>query len=236
LLVAAVALCGSTAAPAAGRDENPFAAYKLRNDLAAASRLKSFGPPGPAIEAVAKPVIAARFANKRFAQLIDDAARASSLDPALVHAVVEVESGYNPAALSPKGAVGLMQLMPATASRYGVPDPASSPEANLRAGTRYLRYLMDLFDHRMDLALAAYNAGENAVLRYGQRIPPFRETQRYVPAVLARYVEWKEPVPAPVLPPAAPARIQYMTGTSLDRDLPGLAAYLAGGQRRPAQH
>lgn len=149
-------------------------------------------------------------AHKRFSMMIDDAARRTALDPALVHALIAVESGYNPDALSAKGAVGLMQVLPETASRYGVDNPASSPEANLRAGTRYLSYLMVMFESRIDLALAAYNAGENAVIRYGNRIPPFRETQRYVPAVLKRYFEWREHTPSA---PDAPAWVLYMPGT-----------------------
>ena len=103
-----------------------------------------------------------------------------------------------------------MQVLPETAARYGVPDPAHSPEANLRAGTRYLSDLMRLFDSRIDLVLAAYNAGENAVARYGQRIPPYRETQHYVPAALAKYREWQEkprptPLPGPSQVSATPA-------------------------------
>ena len=154
-----------------------------------------------------------------FAKLIEGAAREASLDPALVHAVISVESGYNPAARSPKGALGLMQVLPATALRYGIRNAARSPAANLRAGTLYLSDLMVMFDQRLELVLAAYNAGEAAVLRYGQRIPPFRETQHYVPAVLARYLEWREPPPRveKVIPPApARTRITYMPGTLLE--------------------
>lgn len=152
------------------------------------------------------------FAKQRFAGLIEEASRNTALDPALVHAVITIESGYNPAARSVKGAIGLMQVMPATAARYGVADPAISPQENLRAGTRYLRYLMELFDNRIELVLAAYNAGEFAVQRHGYRIPPYRETQNYVPAVLARYHQLRaqEP-PAPVM-----TGIQYMPGTTLE--------------------
>jgi len=154
-------------------------------------------------------------ADRPFAQLISAAARDAALDPALVHAVIYVESRYNPAARSAKGAVGLMQLLPNTAARYGVPDPARSIKANLSAGTRYLRDLLQLFDDRIELALAAYNAGENAVQRYGHRIPPYRETRDYVPAVLKKYSEWKvQPVAAPA-PDPAPIRIQYLPGTVL---------------------
>lgn len=107
------------------------------------------------------------------------------VDPALGLAVIRVESSFNPSAISPKGAVGLMQLMPATATRYGVADPFDV-ESNLRGGLRYLRDLMDAFGD-VALALAAYNAGEGAVIRHGYRIPPFAETRAYVPKVLAHY-------------------------------------------------
>lgn len=232
LIALSFANCASLAAdPAAPA----IAASHLRIDHAAAFRLATFAPTAPAIETRQEPAIPLRFAGRRFARIIDEAARNASLDPALVHAIIAVESAYNPAARSVKGAIGLMQVLPATASRYGVPDPASSPEANLRAGTRYLGYLMGLFNNRIDLVLAAYNAGENAVLRHGQRIPPFPETLQYVPAVLARYREWQEPVP-PALPTAAvPARIEYMPGTQLELSTADAAAYRSASSRRPAQ-
>lgn len=120
--------------------------------------------------------------RRRFSPLVDRVATDHRLDTALVHAVVQVESAYDPAAVSRKGAVGLMQLMPETAERYGVPDRLD-PERNLRGGVRYLRDLIVQFDDVV-LALAAYNAGENAVIRYGYRVPPFPETRRYVNKVL----------------------------------------------------
>ena len=113
-----------------------------------------------------------------------------------------------------------MQVLRETAARYGVPDPARSPEANLQAGTRYLQNLMQLFDGRLDLVLAAYNAGEHAVMRHGHRIPPYQETQNYVPAVLAKYREWQEPPAVPVPVSASiPASlyIEYLPGTRLER-------------------
>jgi soluble lytic murein transglycosylase-like protein len=103
-----------------------------------------------------------------------------------------------------------MQLMPGTALRYGVRSPGKSPEDNLRAGTMYLRDLLSMFDNRLDLALAAYNAGEGAVQKYGNRIPPYRETRNYVPAVMERYEEWK------ALTPTNPQPIVYLPGTRLD--------------------
>jgi len=122
----------------------------------------------------------------RLSPLIDRAAAESRLRPALIHAVVRAESAYRHDAVSPKGAVGLMQLMPATAERYGV-DNRTDPAQNLRGGSEYLRDLLEMFDKDLQLALAAYNAGENAVIRYGNRIPPYAETQDYVRKVIGFY-------------------------------------------------
>lgn len=122
----------------------------------------------------------------RFRELVSATAQRNSLDPRLLHALIAVESGYNPEAVSPKGAVGLMQLMPGTARRYGIQDPRD-PLQNLQAGARYLSDLLRMFDNDVSLALAAYNAGEQAVIRHGRRIPPYPETTAYVPKVLALY-------------------------------------------------
>ncbi|MDB5777407.1 MAG: hypothetical protein JWP38_3540 [Herbaspirillum sp.] len=118
--------------------------------------------------------------------LVDDAAKQHGLDPLLLHAVIRAESGYNRRALSPKGAGGLMQLMPATARRFGVKD-LFDPGQNLKAGARYLSWLLKLFNGDLELALAGYNAGEQAVIRAGYRIPPYNETLNYVPKVLNYY-------------------------------------------------
>jgi len=118
--------------------------------------------------------------------LINHAATRSRLRPALIHAVVRAESAYRSDAISSAGAVGLMQLMPATAERYGVSD-REDPAQNLRGGTEYLRDLLEMFDNDLRLALAAYNAGENAVIRYGNKIPPYEETQGYVRKVIRFY-------------------------------------------------
>ncbi len=119
-----------------------------------------------------------------YTPLIDAAAERLSLRREVLHAVVEAESAYDPKAYSRKGAVGLMQLMPGTAERYGVSD-SWDPKENVDGGARYLRDLLDRFDQNLSLALAAYNAGEGAVEKYGNRIPPYPETQRYVEKVLA---------------------------------------------------
>ncbi|MEO8101561.1 MAG: lytic transglycosylase domain-containing protein [Betaproteobacteria bacterium] len=122
----------------------------------------------------------------RLVPIINDAARAHGLDPRLVHAVIRAESGYNANAVSSKGAIGLMQLIPATALRYGVQD-SYDPGQNIQGGTRYLRDLMKMFNGNLELAIAGYNAGENAVIRAGNRIPPYPETMAYVPKVLNFY-------------------------------------------------
>lgn len=121
-----------------------------------------------------------------YGTLIAEAAAQYRLDGLLLAAVVEAESGYDPRAVSPRGARGLMQLMPATAAHYGAAEPAD-PRANVRAGARYLRDLLRRFDDDLELALAAYNAGPANVTRYGG-VPPFRETTRYVDRVLRIYL------------------------------------------------
>lgn len=121
--------------------------------------------------------------KNRFAPLVEAAARTYRVDAALLHAVISAESGYNPAAVSNKGAVGLMQLMPETAKRYGVRN-SFDPAQNIYGGAKYLSDLLQLFDNNLELAVAAYNAGENAVIRHGYSIPPYRETLAYVPKVL----------------------------------------------------
>ena len=200
--VAAAAAAGiASLAQAADKAPDIPSTYRLRAENPGAFRLTAPEPARPALP------------DRPYAEQIDRAARDASLDPALVHAVIHVESRYNPAARSPKGALGLMQVLPETAARYGVSNVTRSVSVNLSVGTRYLRDLLNLFGDRVDLALAAYNAGENAVVRYGERIPPYRETQAYVPAVLEKYREWREPPPAA---PAARTRIQYLPGTVLD--------------------
>jgi len=122
----------------------------------------------------------------QYDSIIEQAAASAALEPNLLRAVIVVESGFNSRAVSKRGAVGLMQLMPATASRYGVSNPYDARQ-NVHGGARYLKFLIDHFGHDVRLALAAYNAGEDAVERNGGQIPPFSETMAYVPRVLKIY-------------------------------------------------
>ncbi len=125
---------------------------------------------------------------------IESMAAAHKVDSRLVHAVVQVESAYLPGAVSRKGAAGLMQLMPMTAARYAVRD-RFNPGQNLEGGIRYLADLIRMFPGDLGLALAAYNAGEGAVLRHGRRIPPYPETRAYVERVLARFAQLSRGTP-----------------------------------------
>jgi soluble lytic murein transglycosylase-like protein len=146
----------------------------------------------------------------RFQSLIEQNAKMQSVDPALVKAIVAVESSFEPAASSAKHALGLMQVTLDTAARYGVVGDAKrsaeqkilEPATNIRVGTRYLHDLLALFDNNLALTLAAYNAGEQAVLRYRNQVPPFPETQEYVKLVQQFYALYR---PAPSAP--APARV-----------------------------
>ena len=146
--------------------------------IAAATEPSAIAAPGKAVDWLAR--------SAKYDQAIAVAAKASTLQASLVRAVIVVESGFNPRAVSKRGAIGLMQLQPATARRYGVKD-IYDPEQNIRAGTRYLRDLLTRFDSNLELALAAYNAGEEAVERYGRHIPPYAETLNYVPSVMRVY-------------------------------------------------
>jgi soluble lytic murein transglycosylase-like protein len=165
--------------------------YKLR-DTAEFRNVRNPGdyrlraPWGRKIEAevLANP----RLARQPFQAHVVEAAKQTNLDPALIHAVIVAESNYNPNAVSPKGAQGLMQLLPDTARRYGVMrKEIREPEKNIKAGAQYLADLMQMFDGDVRLALAGYNAGENSVVRHGNRIPPYPETLAYVPRVLNTY-------------------------------------------------
>ena len=147
---------------------------------------------------------------------IKEAASTHGIEYELLQALIATESGFDSRAVSPKGAIGLMQVMPATAARYGltsdrktpVEKKLTDPRTNIRTGARYLAYLIQLFPGRLELALAAYNAGEGAVQRAGNRIPNYRETQNYVKTVMQLYGLLKPPSMRAALPGSAPTRIR----------------------------
>ncbi len=129
--------------------------------------------------------------QKKFSSTIDYYASQYGLPRSLLHAVITAESAYDPNAISRAGAVGLMQLMPETARRYGV-NNRRNPSSNVSGGSRYLRDLLNMFNNNLVLALAAYNAGEGAVKRHGNKVPPYKETRNYVKKVIDYYREYKK--------------------------------------------
>jgi len=151
--------------------------------------------------------VASRQVREQFEPLVQSYSAQVGLRPDLVRAVIQVESGFNPRARSPKGAMGLMQLMPATAQELGVRFPFD-PEENIRGGTKYLRQLLDKYDGNEELALAAYNAGSGAVDRHGGQVPPFRETRDYVKKVgsVAQLEDAPAAPASATAPTEAPAR------------------------------
>ncbi len=181
LIVLALALVCFSAAPARAqiyswRDANGNLVLSNRRPLDE-TKAKSFAVPE------AQAVRATRFAAADRSRLYDDLIRTHADEQGvrvdLVRAVMQVESAFNPFARSAKGALGLMQLMPATVKQYGVTNPFN-PAENIRAGVAYLRALLDRYDNNEELALAAYNAGPGAVDNHGQAVPPYRETRNYV--------------------------------------------------------
>jgi soluble lytic murein transglycosylase-like protein len=163
----------------------------------------------------------------RFAPLIEQYAKTHGLDAALVKAMIAVESAFDPAAVSPKGAVGLMQVMPATGERYGVAgdrrrsvtQKLADPALNVRIGTRFLRDLLQRFDQDTVLALAAYNAGEGAVEQYDNQVPPYPETRAYVQLV-QRFRDLYEPPPPARVPASPPARVTIPSSKAPPAGLP----------------
>lgn len=198
-LAAALLLTAGLNAAEAASSRVPAGAVKsvVRVDRRTGKLVRQVVPPPEALDG-AKLALA-----KSFEPTVNRIAAEHALPPELVRSVILVESAYNPHAVSAKGAVGMMQLIPATARRFGVRDSFDAEE-NIRGGARYLRYLLDLYGGDSQLALAAYNAGEGAVARYGNVVPPFPETQDYVRQV-HRLAEAGKPVPAPqTVPVAAP--------------------------------
>ena len=158
-----------------------------------------------------------------------------NVDPYLIFLVMEQESHFNTHAVSPKGARGLMQLMPGTAARFGVRRP-HDPAQNISGGTRYLRELLNRFNNRVDLVLASYNAGEGAVAKFGNRVPPYQETRNYVKKISYRYKRTIARTKKPANPPKIQAkdnRHEGNTATCLCLSLLAIGAY---GQQQLMVH
>jgi soluble lytic murein transglycosylase-like protein len=166
---------------------------------------------------------------------VSEAAREHGIELALLQALIAAESGFDPGAVSPKGAIGLMQVMPATAERYGLAGDARAPiekklkdpRINLRTGARYLRDLLHMFPGRLELALAAYNAGEGAVQRAGNRIPNYRETQNYVRTVMQLYSMLRPATAAAVVPAQAGTPGTRAAGDNAEPWIPAAAGMTA---------
>jgi soluble lytic murein transglycosylase-like protein len=154
--------------------------------------------PGGAVSEAVEPEPGGNSVPANVQEAVDRIAGRHGLPPELLNSVIQVESNYNPYAVSPKGALGIMQLIPATARRFGVLD-VFDPVDNIEGGARYLKYLLELFNGDYPLALAAYNAGENAVAKYGT-VPPYPETRTYVKLVAKRLEEARKASAAKVKP------------------------------------
>ncbi|HXD39529.1 MAG TPA: lytic transglycosylase domain-containing protein [Ramlibacter sp.] len=206
----------------------------------------SSGIPTP--RAVAVPTVAHKLiaffeispSYKQVKHHLREASQTHGIDYELLKALIATESGFDARAVSPKGAVGLMQVMPATAERYGVTGDRkmalarklADPRTNITTGTRYLRYLLDLFPGQLELALAAYNAGEGAVQRAGNKVPNYRETQNYVKTVMQLYIMLKPPAMTPGIKGLSPGRVRVvLPGIPSDR-IYGPAMTMGGAANR----
>ena len=200
----------------------PASALKTQGAPTKNAAAKSSAAGAPSVASASRPIVfpaplgsgeMGTTGNPKYDALIAQSAARHGVDPNLIVAVMRQESGFNSRALSYKGASGLMQLMPATARRFGVTN-IFDPAQNIEGGTRYLRFLLDTFNGDVKLVLAGYNAGENAVVNSGYRIPRYRETQNYVRSISARYDASKNR--AAVLPrvtkPVAPSVETFSNG------------------------
>lgn len=199
--IAALVLCAAIAEPARA---DVYAYVKadasiVLTNIAVGTLQPAWIIRGPdPLEAVAKPAIPA--ARDRYQDEVQAAAREYAVDSDLIHAVIATESNYVSNVVSPKGAVGLMQLMPPTAKRYGIANSFNALQ-NIRGGAQHLRHLLTAFNGDIALVLAAYNAGEQAVLKYGRAVPPFPETINYVRTVQGRYRDRKQTARASLVEP-----------------------------------
>lgn len=189
LMLVGCAACGTPARADIYAYFKPSASVLLTN-IAVPDRQASWTiRTGEPDAAVATPSLSK--ASDRYQAEVLAVAREYAVDLDLIHAVIATESNYVSNAVSPKGAIGLMQLMPSLAKKYGVTDAFDAVQ-NIRGGVQYLRYLLGAFDGNIELVLAAYNAGERAVLKYSRSVPPFPETINYVHSVQRKYRERKQ--------------------------------------------
>lgn len=199
LVFAAMALAVSASERSSG--SKPVGSARVRSVVRADPRTgrlvrttvisPAFSSPKPVVSAGGAVDPAVRSADPAVLDIVERTALKYELDPLLVHSVIEVESNYNPYAISPKGAQGIMQLMPGTARRFGVRN-AFDVRENIEGGAKYLRFLQNQFPNDPRLAIAAYNAGEGAVWKYNNNVPPYRETEQYVHKVGQRYGKAKK--------------------------------------------
>ncbi|HJQ31775.1 MAG TPA: transglycosylase SLT domain-containing protein [Pyrinomonadaceae bacterium] len=185
-------------APASQTAANSAAAYQpfdLPASLSSPSQLAASTPPAT----VNKVLDGFTTGDALIDRFIVDSGTRNGVDPVLIYSIMHRESSFKRNALSPKGARGLMQLMPGTAARFGVRN-IFDPQQNIEGGARYMRLLLDMFDGDVRLALAGYNAGEGAVLKYGRRVPPYAETQEYVRRISERYELMRDPSTARLAP------------------------------------
>ena len=192
-LVALLGVSGIMGAPLPGMASTDIYEYTDANGVLTITNVGAQRPaivhPG-ASDQTARSMRRARALTADLYKYVEDAARVHAIDPALLHAIIAVESDNSRIAVSPKGAIGLMQVLPNTGRRFGASD-LFNPAQNIDAGARYLRVLAAMFNNDLALVLAAYNAGENAVARFGNRIPPYPETKHYVARVIERYRQLK---------------------------------------------
>jgi soluble lytic murein transglycosylase-like protein len=170
----------------------------------------AYTPSAPLSSAdAAKPLDGFSTGDANIDRFIVESGTRNGVDPVLLYSIMHRESSFKRFALSPKGARGLMQLMPGTAARFGVRN-IFDPQQNIEGGARYVRFLLDMFDGDVRLTLAGYNAGEGAVMKYGNRVPPYAETQEYVRRISERYALMRDPSTARLAPRVSRTQIAKM--------------------------
>ena len=218
--------------------ENPYKSAPAQSNGGGSSQISSGGG-NPPTKLLAYFDISPNY--KAVKHLLKDASRTHGIDYELLQALIATESGFDTFAVSPKGAVGLMQLMPPTAARYGVradkktpiEKKLTDPKTNIGAGASYLRDLINMFPGQLELAVAAYNAGEGAVQRSGNKIPNYPETKNYVKTVMQLYAHLKPPA-ATLDPRRAPARVRMeMMGGNVNGAVSGSAG-MSGRSNKPS--